>query len=76
MRNKFSNQRDKVNLELSFKSKNVLEGKPAYFKDDLESLMYIAIYFLKEEPPWSKIFDSILGVENECSPELLKEIND
>ena len=41
-------------------SQNLLLGKPSHFKDDLESIVYIAIYFLKGNLPWSNVFNDKL----------------
>lgn len=58
LKNGFVNDPDKIVIEFSFMSRNQLEGKPVQMKDDLESLLYMAIYFLKGNLPWSELVSS------------------
>ena len=46
----------KTEINFLFMSVNQLEGGYLSWKDDLESLCYIIIYFLNGELPWSKKF--------------------
>lgn len=51
-----------------------MQGNPVYYKDDIESLIYMCIYFLKGSLPWSDLMNSHFKNSSSFNKVSLEEI--